>query len=613
MGDVNKMEFSNLKKTFSLENALKRKENIYFLASLEPTDKRANDQTITSKNYFYIDFDIRQNCVAKDKQIITDTLLEVYLWDIVNTLNYDEYLSERSAIVFTGNGYHFYYIWDDIDYINPKLYALGMERIHKRFDTFLGKDIFKVDIACKNISRVSRLPWSINYARKVKYNLEPKECTVIDIDKRKSRLVWLINSLGKKELEEHATQELQFEQKNYSSSWGSKIDEILAIPLKELVCNDFGLRLAPDWKNFLWENRKGYQGLFVWINEKGNEFLLNIWSHYLAEAGMDKKGYDTFSYIKNKNGLDNKQTYQRFEDNYAHIRAIDTPKQDVKKILKQDLTPPNLLNGKRYTWGTPTLDKTFALIKEWTYTVIVWETGDGKTTFAYHQAIQNAKLGHKVLYISLEMETIEILDNIARNFAGITIEEEFNKTISEWKIWAYEKKIEELNNIKNLTTVWVRKWKDVTILTIKEIIAKQKKVDLVYLDNLDLISTNNSDDENTRQRKISKEIMWLTSDLKIPVVLLHHYRKKASWTAKSSTRSLDDIWGNRKITHDADRILQLRRNHDKEASPKERASLSLFIEKARSYGRWLWTVYFYRGEFLDELPEDNPTRFHKKN
>ena len=56
-----KIEFSNLWTTFSYEEALQRKEDIYFLAGVDDISKRNKDEDIKEKNYFGIDLDLRAN------------------------------------------------------------------------------------------------------------------------------------------------------------------------------------------------------------------------------------------------------------------------------------------------------------------------------------------------------------------------------------------------------------------------------------------------------------------------------------------------------------------------------------------------------------------------
>jgi len=58
-------------------------------------------------------------------------------------------------------------------------------------------------------------------------------------------------------------------------------------------------------------------------------------------------------------------------------------------------------------------------------------------------------MGHNVLYFSLEMDTNELINNLARKYACFEIEEEFKKNIPETKKYAFEKKrLEILQNKK---------------------------------------------------------------------------------------------------------------------------------------------------------------------
>jgi len=296
----------------------------------------------------------------------------------------------------------------------------------------------------------------------------------------------------------------------------------------------------------------------------------------------------------------NKEAYAWIKQEYNISTKEVVKKQQAKKII-QSVKPEAKRENVFYTWGTDELTKKFAPIKRSSYIVLTGETGDGKTTFAYNMAIKNAILGRKVLYVSLEMDTIEIFENIARSYAGITIEEEVYKKIPENKQKAFNRKMEELKNIPNLKTIGMRKGADVTWEAVELLI--EGEWDLIFIDNLDLIIGEPSETDFMRQRRISRKIMNYTSIKQTPIVLLHHYRKKGK---SGGERTLDDIGGSAKITHDADRIVMLSRIYGEDISPEEKASLRLYLNKARGYTRAMLTIYFIKGDFHDKYKINSP-------
>lgn len=290
------------------------------------------------------------------------------------------------------------------------------------------------------------------------------------------------------------------------------------------------------------------------------------------------------------------------------VEEFDLKKIVAKKNIEEKLQPPEKKEQKKYySWGTENLTNNFAPIKRNSYVVVVGETWGGKTAYTFDMAIKNAKMGHRVLYLSLELETDEIFDGIAKSFAGITIKEELHG-VPTFKKTVYDKKLKELKTIPNFIPLGVRRGEDVCFEDIKQIINQQKDLDLIFIDNLDLISGDDRDTEYLRQRKISKAIMSFTSEKQIPIVLVHHFRKSSNESDKK-VRSLDSISGAAKITHDADRIVQTQRTIDKEATHQEKAELRVFLQKARgNYNSAFEVIYFNKGTFQDKYIPPNQNK-----
>ena len=282
------------------------------------------------------------------------------------------------------------------------------------------------------------------------------------------------------------------------------------------------------------------------------------------------------------------------------VKEFDLKKKVEEKKIEKKLQPPKKREQKKYyTWGTENLTDKFAPIRRNHYVVVVGETWGGKSAWTFDMAMKNAKMGHRVLYLSLEMETDDILDGIAKSFSGITIREELHG-VPDFKKKVYEKKMAELKTVPNFIPLGIRRGEEVDWKSLEKIIEQQGELDLIFVDNLDLISGDENENEYLRQRKISKAIMSFTSDKQIPVVLLHHFRKKQKEGGKKS-RSLDSISGAAKITHDADRIVQVQRSTDEDASDEERAELRIWLQKARgNYPPAYEIVYFDKGTFRDE-------------
>lgn len=271
----------------------------------------------------------------------------------------------------------------------------------------------------------------------------------------------------------------------------------------------------------------------------------------------------------------------------------------VKKQLEEIKKPLIKKEYKlRYTWGTRELDKSFAIIKRGNFIVVGAKRNSGKTTYTFDMACKNALLGHKVLYLSLEMDEDRIKENICRNYAGITIEEELDYKIPDHKQKAFERKQQEINAITNLYFKGIRRAGNTLWETIAVLISEYQDLDLILIDNLDLIEGQKGDDENTRQKKIVKNILAFTSETQIPIILIHHYRK----SSQGKEKGMDEMAGSGKIADGADIILKLTRNQNPEAVYPEKYKSSIHLQKGRGYPEATRDVYFIRGSFVDIPP-----------
>jgi hypothetical protein len=257
----------------------------------------------------------------------------------------------------------------------------------------------------------------------------------------------------------------------------------------------------------------------------------------------------------------------------------------------------------RYTWGTRSLDTTFSIIKRGNFIVLGAKSGSGKTTFAFDMAMKNALLGHKILFLSLEMDETEVKNAVARKKSGMTIEEELDYNIPENKQLIFENKVAEIDSIKNLFFEGVRRGGGLRWEEILDIIYKYNDLDMIIIDNLDLIEGERGENDLDRQKRVVKKIMGFTSEKRVPIVLIHHYRKIMGKEGKVA--NIDDLSGSKKICDGADRVLNISRNNKLDADYPAKYQSIIYLQKGREYDDAIGKVYFIRGTFVDE--KDVPT------
>jgi len=578
VGQVNKLDsMPNGVNDYVANNSDK---DLYFLGNV-PKEKglsRAKDADITTKRYVYFDFDVR-----KSNSNITDQEIKELAVGCGEKLQGTEY-ANFSFIVFSGNGFHIYYICEPT-VISIDNYSNGYELMSLEIEKIV--DI-EADKACKNVARIARLPGSYN-------NKSDKRLVeILHVGEESTGFITKMQELGESEIkrlksindEEAGLRTALQNNSKYKSD--DLINAINDIPVQQEVLRDF-----PEWsfdgKNF-WNHDKT-RATSAFISQKDEKVLVISDSRWFNN--INHKGVSAFLYRREFSKMSNKETVEYYLENYPELEKYRSKNTEpvLTKVVKKD--------DRRYTWGTKTLNENFALIKRGTFMIMAAEQGVGKTTYAFFQARKNAEMGNKTLYLSLEMDNHEIADFLAREYSGITEGEEYNNTVPERKKLAYKRKKQELKDIDNLILSGVPKGTNISMQFIRDQV-EQHNPDIVYIDNFDLVGRG-SDDKRNEEKK-SAEFMNIASVYQIPVIVLHHVRKKSGHNTEEK-RTADDIRGSGKITDDSDRVVMLSRVKEPETE-EEKAIFYLSLVKARGYNTKFKSIYFNKGDFQDEKPDN---------
>ena len=251
-------------------------------------------------------------------------------------------------------------------------------------------------------------------------------------------------------------------------------------------------------------------------------------------------------------------------------------------------------NSRPYTWGTGKLDERFSPIQRGNYIVLAGETGTGKTVYSLFFAIENAKLGLKVLYLSLEMDNTGLMARYVRDRVGITIPELKTGEISDFKIRQIDKVVDSMPETLKFVDV---NGEDRNSVDIIEAILEKEKFDLIIIDNLGFIEGEGTS-ETEKQAYVSRRILETCRDNKdVCVTVIHHFRKGKG----EKERSIDELMGSAKLSHDVNYVVQVwRKRGDPDMTAKDKAMLSIYIQKDRDHGvEAKQSVFYNRGEFLD--------------
>lgn len=274
------------------------------------------------------------------------------------------------------------------------------------------------------------------------------------------------------------------------------------------------------------------------------------------------------------------------------LKNQETTGKEVTIASSEDKIDKLLDLNMDFTWGCRTLDAEFSPLGHGKYIILVGETGVGKTAFAFHFAKENAALGHKVLYLSLEMSNEALLIRYARARMGIGKMDWKTKNFSRPDLKKYIKELPEklLFQEMNLNDG------DVNLKFIEKLIT-EGGYDMVFIDNFGFIDAPGKS-TNEKVKKISRAMVNLKNKINVTIVALHHFRKGGEKPQK--IRGMDAILGSGKIGHDVDFAIQVFRDldMDEHASSESKSELAVFLMKDRDFGEIsCQTVYYSRGEF----------------
>ncbi len=283
--------------------------NIYFVSGVNnlldlSTVKRVSDSDILSKHYFCIDIDLRSN--MEWTEITNDDIKEQAL-QLIEEINTIEYFNEWSYVVFSWNWFHIYYIWKE-EYFWIEEYSLWVSRIFKRFDELIWEP-FTSDKMCKNISRILRLPWSINQKNGA-------EVEILLYQNKESRLISNIKSLARQEYKElrEAEELRQKEIEEVLSKFKWDENKFYELINKQIPAYQIAQLLVPefpfDWKkNF--RNNKWWFTWYYYVKETNS--IANWWSRYFNWWTVNSC-WSNFELIKRSKSFTNKETFAFFRD-----------------------------------------------------------------------------------------------------------------------------------------------------------------------------------------------------------------------------------------------------------------------------------------------------------
>jgi hypothetical protein len=257
-----------------------------------------------------------------------------------------------------------------------------------------------------------------------------------------------------------------------------------------------------------------------------------------------------------------------------------------------------------FTFGNKKVDEYFGRIDVGRFMTTIWESGSGKTTWAFHQWLIISEK-YKVLFISLEMNAERVIDLRAMKMSWITHIERDDKNIPERKKELMEKYKKEITTNKNFEIVWVNR--KISRISVDQVIDWIKKkymwFDWIIIDNLWFIWWIGKDMTSELNYIIRKFKEFCHQNLK-NINLLHHFNKWNSKQRKDRDRTFADVMWTAKLEHDIDYAVFISRYLDKREELWSEQKQEVFIKLAKDRDRWqikTSVIYFRNGRYRDEF------------
>lgn len=477
-----------------------------------------------------------------------------------------------SLVVKTKKSLHCYYLTENGTIENFRTIQKGLI---KYFDS---------DPACKDICRVLRVP-GFNHCK-----AEPVMVEVIWEEANKYTEEQLLVAYPYTETVKNAPQMPPVATKGGESFW----DALTRIPTR-LALEKMSGTLICKGESFSFRPRTG-----------GTEYIdvdgkpANAWLDAQGMIGSGCNGGPTFVQWLGFYGRTKGEIATWAKEHFPSYLPQDLPSKeelalmDSKYLSANEIDLTDVLNTPHdLTWSVPILDRVLTPLSRGRYAVLVGETGAGKTVFAFNMAVANANLGHKVLYLSLEMDNASLIARYALRKLGLSKQ--------MWKSGKFDK--EQVNELKSvlppsLVFMQLDGVESVTVELVSEAI-RTGGFDMVFIDNFGFIESK-GEDANEQVKNLSRQMVKLKNEFKTCIIALHHFRKGQG----QSKRGMDAILGSGKIAHDVDFAIQVVRDADlQEDSPAEdKARLFVNIMKDRDFGDTLSVpVYYVDGTFRDNF------------
>lgn len=500
------------------------KSGIYFCWWLKQSmTKRCEDKDIWLKKYTAIDIDIRNDHYIKTGEVMDQEKLRQTIWEIVARLELKWY-NDYCAIIDSWNGVHIYRTGKERVF-DKEVYANWVKQLQSMINYIISDLWYVCDPACTNLSRIMRLPWTINPRKKdikeIKYDLWPIEAEILWFEKQDSETfesLEMFAELYKEQAEKEKREKLEAKREikwNYTKSddlW-SEINSIPVWDIAEYVW--WVTQTQDDWEVITLKER--HKNMWAYVYKPFN-IVYNQWSSLIK---TDRKTFTPFELICFELMWWNQQnTVKRFEEKYWI-------KSDEIKLEKREF------QRQWFLFPDDIFDDAYDCVMSGELVTIVAESNTGKTTFAMDMIERNVNRGKKCLYVNLEFGIEQVATNNwlfmnwkkKRNITDIDPLSKEDQARLDTYIKTY------LSKFDHVSYPWWINPDDLYKLLISK---ADEWYWFVVIDTFAMIEWNADDKAYTNQNKCMQNLQEIVQKTWLCILQLHHTNKNGvmEWSKK---------------------------------------------------------------------------------
>lgn len=220
--------------------------------------------------------------------------------------------------------------------------------------------------------------------------------------------------------------------------------------------------------------------------------------------------------------------------------------------------------------------------------VLAGRPGSGKSVFALSIAKNVAEQGKKVLFVSLEMGRIEVIDRVIADYSGIylnNIESGFSGLKSAAEKGRQLERIKK--GVARLISTDITIW-DETNISVSDIalecqrLKRTEGVDLIIVDYLGLLDKDTSNNEVKELGLMSRRLKNLAAELDTPVIALHQVNRSCE-NRENKRPNKSDLRGSGEIEENANVVmLTYREDYYEKNHTKHTGDMEIIVDKNRS-------------------------------